>query len=199
LWGSSEGGDTAGNRQPPEPDVAHDHIRLREHQIGAIACIGLRIRAGHMEQTGTVESGETVGGSSSSSELSPGGRSTKMITTAARTRWQDSGQVRRREPAAIGQIALAFGSGLSVAAPCTRDSHPTCFATSLQVGPRSRRSTISCAEASGQGSAATHRNANAMELIAGGSRSQLTVSCRRRLAFAAAAIPGRAAPRRARC
>jgi hypothetical protein len=27
------GGVTSGNRQPPESDVVHDHIRLRQHQI----------------------------------------------------------------------------------------------------------------------------------------------------------------------
>ena len=27
------------HRQPSESDVVHDHIRLRQHQIGAVACI----------------------------------------------------------------------------------------------------------------------------------------------------------------
>jgi hypothetical protein len=35
---------TSCDRQPAEPDVVHDHIRLREHQIGAVACIGVVIR-----------------------------------------------------------------------------------------------------------------------------------------------------------
>ena len=34
----SDVGGTARNRQPSDSDVVHDHIRLRQHQIGAIAC-----------------------------------------------------------------------------------------------------------------------------------------------------------------
>jgi hypothetical protein len=30
----------SGNRQPSESDIVHDHIRLRQHQIVAITCIG---------------------------------------------------------------------------------------------------------------------------------------------------------------
>ena len=68
------------NRQPSESDVVHDHIRLRQHQIVAVACIGVSIGARHMQHAGTTESGETVGGSSGSSQLSPGGGSTEMIS-----------------------------------------------------------------------------------------------------------------------
>ena len=71
---------TSCNRQPSESDVVHDHIRLRQHQIVAIACIGVRIGARHVKHTGTTEGGETVGGSSCGSELSPGGGSTEMIS-----------------------------------------------------------------------------------------------------------------------
>jgi hypothetical protein len=71
---------TSGNRQPPEPDIVHDHIRFRQHQICAITCIGVRVRPRHVEHTGKTEGGETVGGSSRSSELSPGGGSTEMIS-----------------------------------------------------------------------------------------------------------------------
>ena len=44
-----------------------------------IEIIGIRIRPRHVQQTGTAHSRETVGGSSSSSQLSPGRRSTEMI------------------------------------------------------------------------------------------------------------------------
>jgi hypothetical protein len=68
------------NRQPPEPDVAHDHIRLREHQIGAVACIGVAIGTRHMKRASTTEGDQTVGGTSCGGELSPGGRSAQMIS-----------------------------------------------------------------------------------------------------------------------
>ena len=70
---------TSGNRQPTEPDVVHDHIRFRQHQMVAIARIGVAIRTRHMEHAGTTESGETMGRSSCSSQLSPAGCSTEMI------------------------------------------------------------------------------------------------------------------------
>jgi hypothetical protein len=50
---------TTCKRQPPEPDVAHDHIRLREHQIGAVACIGVRL-ARDVKHAGTIEGGEVM-------------------------------------------------------------------------------------------------------------------------------------------
>jgi hypothetical protein len=74
------GGVTSGNRQPPEPDVVHDHIRLRQHQTVAAACIGFGIGALHIVHAGPTEVGETVSGSSCSIQLSPGGGSTEMIS-----------------------------------------------------------------------------------------------------------------------
>ena len=71
---------TPPNRQPPEADIVHDHIRLRQHQIGAIARFGVSIGAWHMKQAGAAGCSETVGGSSRGSQLSPGGRSAKMIS-----------------------------------------------------------------------------------------------------------------------
>jgi hypothetical protein len=68
------------NRQPSESDIVHDHIRLRQHQIVAIACIRLRIGSRHMKHASTVKGGETVGGSSRCGELSPGGGSAEMIS-----------------------------------------------------------------------------------------------------------------------
>jgi hypothetical protein len=71
---------TSRDSQPSESDVVHDHIRLHQRQIIAIAHIGVRIRARHVQHTGTTESGETVGGSPGGSELSAGGDSTEMIS-----------------------------------------------------------------------------------------------------------------------
>ena len=66
------GGVTFRQSQPSEPNVVDDHIRLRQHQIGVVACIGLCIGARHMKHTCTTEAGETVGGGSGSGELSSG-------------------------------------------------------------------------------------------------------------------------------
>jgi hypothetical protein len=73
------GSGTACNRQVPKSEVGHDHIRPRQHQIGAIACIGVHIRPGHVKHVGTTKGGETVGGSSRSGEFSSRGRSAKVI------------------------------------------------------------------------------------------------------------------------
>jgi hypothetical protein len=45
-----------------------------------IARIVIAVGARHMEHAATTEGGETVGGSSGSSQLSSGGRSTEMIS-----------------------------------------------------------------------------------------------------------------------
>ena len=71
---------TSCNPQPSESDVVHDHIRLRQHQMVAVTCIGVRIRTRHVEHAGPTEGGETVGRSSGGSQLSPGGRSAEMIS-----------------------------------------------------------------------------------------------------------------------
>ena len=71
---------TSCNPQPSESGVVHDHIRLRQHQMVALACIVVAIGARHMEHAGTTEGGEAVGGSSCGSQLSPGGRSAEMIS-----------------------------------------------------------------------------------------------------------------------
>jgi hypothetical protein len=59
--------------QPSESDVVHDHIRLRQHQMVAIARIGVLIGSRHVEHAGPTEGGETVGSSSCGNKLSPGG------------------------------------------------------------------------------------------------------------------------------
>jgi hypothetical protein len=46
----------------------------------AISSIVVAIGARHMEHAGTTDGGETVGGSSCSSQLGTGGRSTEMIS-----------------------------------------------------------------------------------------------------------------------
>jgi hypothetical protein len=71
---------TASNGQSSESDVVHDHIRLRQHQIAAIAGIVFGIRSRQVKHAGSTESGETVGGSSSGGELSPGRGSAEMIS-----------------------------------------------------------------------------------------------------------------------
>jgi hypothetical protein len=71
---------TSRNCQSSESDVLDDQIRLRQHQIAAITYIAISIGARHVEDTGTAQRGETVSGSSCGVELSPSGRSTKMIS-----------------------------------------------------------------------------------------------------------------------
>ena len=71
---------TSGNLKPAEPDVVHDHIWVRQHQIAAITCISVRIRTRHREHAGQTDVGETVGGSSCSIQLSTAGGSTEMIS-----------------------------------------------------------------------------------------------------------------------
>ncbi len=71
---------SAGNRQPPESNVVHDHIRLRQHQIVAVACVGVLIGARHVQHRGRTKGGEIVGCSSGSSELSSGGCSAEMVS-----------------------------------------------------------------------------------------------------------------------
>jgi hypothetical protein len=66
------------NRQSPESDVVHDHIRFRQHQVVAVACIGIGTR--HVQHMGTTETSETMGGSSCGVELSPGGGSSEVIS-----------------------------------------------------------------------------------------------------------------------
>jgi|SRR5215211_5536329 len=74
------GGLTSSDSQPSQSDVVHDHVRLRQHQIGPITRIAIRILAGHMEHTGTTKSGEAVGCPSRGVELSSGGNSAEMIS-----------------------------------------------------------------------------------------------------------------------
>ena len=89
------GGVTAGDRQSPESDVVHDHIRLRQHQIAPVAYIGVHIRGRHVEHAGTTQRGETMGRSPCGSQLTPRGgcdRDDQQPPPGRRSR--GSGQVR---------------------------------------------------------------------------------------------------------
>jgi hypothetical protein len=68
------------DRQPSEPSVVHDHVRLRHHQIDPVACIAARIGARNVEHAGTTEGGEAVGSAASGGQLSTAGRSAEMIS-----------------------------------------------------------------------------------------------------------------------
>jgi hypothetical protein len=67
---------------PPasESDVVHDHVRLRQHQIVAITHTAISIGARRVQQLGTTDGGETVGGSSCGGQLSPGRAPAEMIS-----------------------------------------------------------------------------------------------------------------------
>jgi hypothetical protein len=115
---------TSSNRQPSESDVVHDHIRLRQHQIGPIASIGVAISTRHVKHAGTAGRCETVGGSSSSGQLRPGGRSTEMISdgcTDANRKVLVKGVGQNLLPTA--QAWRLGRPGLPVAAPGTGNSH----------------------------------------------------------------------------
>jgi hypothetical protein len=64
VWTLPTGTVVPPNRQSPESGVVHDHVRLSQHQIAAIACIAVSIGSWHIEHTGVTQRGETVGGSS---------------------------------------------------------------------------------------------------------------------------------------
>ena len=119
---------TAGNRQPSESNVVHDHIRLRQHQIVAIACVGVCIGARHMKHAGTTEGGETVGRSSGSGQLSPGRSSTEMISdrrTDANRKVLIKGVGEHLLPTA--QAWRLWRPGPPVAAPGTGNRHIDLF------------------------------------------------------------------------
>jgi hypothetical protein len=67
------------NRQPSKSDVVHDQTRLGQHEIVAITCVVVRVSSGHVQQAGTVGSGEAAGGSPCGIEFSPSGCSTEVI------------------------------------------------------------------------------------------------------------------------
>jgi hypothetical protein len=134
---------TSCNRKPSESDVIHDHIRLRQHQIVAISCIGVCIAAQHMQHAGTTQGSETVGGSSCGSQLSTGGRSTEMINDGCpdpnrKVLVEGVGENCCQRPKRGDLGGRAFRWRLQ--APETVIS--TCSAISAQVRPWSRSSRI---------------------------------------------------------
>src|SRR5687768_18571 len=96
----------------------------------AITCIVVAIGARHMDDTGTAEGGETVGGSSSGNHLSSSRRSTKMINH----RCTDTNHKALIEGVGENLLPTAQTRGLwrpgpPVAAPGTRNRHidPLCY------------------------------------------------------------------------
>jgi hypothetical protein len=104
--------------------VVHDHVRRRQHQIGPIALIIVRLGARHAQHRRTLERGETVCGSSCGSQLSPGGLSAEMISdrrpdTNRKVLVQGVGE--NLLPSA--QSGRLYRPGPSVAAPGTGNRH----------------------------------------------------------------------------
>jgi hypothetical protein len=125
-------------RRLTDLDVVHDHIRLGQHQIVAVAYIGVRL-ARHVKHAGTTEGGETVGGSPCSGELSTSRHSSEMISDGCRD--ANSEVLIKGGGEHLLPTAQGWGVGLlrpPVAAPGT--GNPTCLATSLHVRPWSRSS-----------------------------------------------------------
>jgi hypothetical protein len=158
---------TSCDSQPSESDVIHDHTRLGQHQIGPITCIGVRISARHVKHTGTVGSGETVCGSSCSSQLSTGGGSSEMIN--------DSCSDANREVLikGVGENLLPTAQPLGLRRPCllvatpgTRASHTYLY---CDLGPAQASITklqdLLCGGGMGRRAATTHGDAGPPELL----------------------------------
>jgi hypothetical protein len=112
------------DRQPSEPSVVHDHVRLRHHQIDPVACIAARIGARNVEHAGTTEGGEAVGSAASGGQLSTAGRSAEMISDGR------SDADREMLVKRVGEHLLPAAEsgrlrrpGPAVAAPCAGDRH----------------------------------------------------------------------------
>ena len=119
---------TSCNPQPSESDVVDDHIRLRQHEIVAVGFIGVSIGAGYMEHRAEAQHGQAVGGSSCGGQLSPGGRSTEMISdgcTNANRKVLVKGVGEHLLPAA--QAWGLWRPGPPVAAPGTGNRHIDLF------------------------------------------------------------------------
>jgi hypothetical protein len=126
----------------------HDHIRLRQHQISAIAFIGVRIRTGQVKDPGMTKGGEAMGGSSGGGEFSPGWSSAEMISDG-RPDTDREVLVER-----VGQHPLPPAQAWGLWRPALRSRlHApervisTRSATSVQLKPRSRSSAICCVDA----------------------------------------------------
>jgi hypothetical protein len=159
---------TSGHRQPSKSDVVHDHIRLRQHQVVAIACIVVTIGARHMEHTGMTESSKTVGGSSCGSQLSPGGRSIEMISD----RRSDTNRkvLIKRVGKHLLPTAQAWGlrqKGPAVAAPRTGHGHidPFCYLIPGQALVPQLQDLL-CRVGMSRRTAAAHGDPGTLELLA---------------------------------
>jgi len=169
VWAFSTGSVTACNRQPSESDVGHDHIRLGQHQVGAVTCIVIGTGARHVEDTGTTQLGETVGGSSCGGELSSGWGSAEMISNGgsyANGKVLIKGVGKHLLPTA--QSWRLWRPGPAVAAPDTGHRHINLF---CYLVPRQALITqfhdLLCGGGM-SGSATTHGDSGAAQLIAKG-------------------------------
>jgi hypothetical protein len=162
------GGGTSCNPQPSEPDLVHDHVRLRQYQIAAIACNGVRIGARRMEHAGTTQRGETVGESTCGGQLSPGGGSTEMISD----RRTDAD--REILVKGVGENLLptsqAWGlwrPGPPVAAPGTGNRHTDLFCHLIPgQAVITQLQDLLCGSGMSRSTAATHNDAGAAKLLA---------------------------------
>jgi hypothetical protein len=135
----------------------------------AIACIVVA-GARHVEHAGTTEGGETVGSASCSSQLSPGGRSTEMISDGS----PDAN--RKVVVKGVGEdllpTAQASGLGRSgppVAAPGAGNRHADllCYLWPGEALITKLRYQLRGSRMSGR-TAATHADASPLELLADG-------------------------------
>lgn len=124
----------------------------------SIACIGVRIGTPHMKHVGPAQASETVGGSSRSSQLSPGGGSTEMISDGCpdpNRKVPVQGVSENLLPTA--QSWRLCRPGFPVAAPCTRASHTYLF---CDVGPAqvlvTKLQDLLCGGRMGRRAATTH-------------------------------------------
>jgi hypothetical protein len=156
------------NRQSPDPGVVHDHVGLGQHQIAAVACIVIGNGAGHVEDTGTTQRGETVGGSSCGGKFSSGGVSTKVIgndCSYANGKVLVEGVGENLLPSA--QSWRLWWPGLPVPAPYTRACH---IDLSCNLGPAQTLVTqvqdLLSRDRVSPRAAATHGDSGVVELLA---------------------------------
>ena len=149
---------SAGGWRKPFAREQRRDIGLRQHKICPIACIGVRIGTPHMKHVGPAQASETVGGSSRSSQLSPGGGSTEMISDGCpdpNRKVPVQGVSENLLPTA--QSWRLCRPGFPVAAPCTRASHTYLF---CDVGPAqvlvTKLQDLLCGGRMGRRAATTH-------------------------------------------
>ena len=159
---------TSRDSQPSKPDVIHDHIRPRQHQMVPIAGMIIRVGARHVKHTDPTLRGQTVSGSSCGSELSPSGGSTEMISDSrpdANRKVLIKGVREHLLPTA--QAWRLWRAGPAVPAPGTGNRHIDLFcylwpgqALVTKLHDLLRRGSLS------RRTAATHGHAGTLELLA---------------------------------